>query len=121
MTSRVLFYRCFCDEYLVDPLGVDNSEPRLSWLVESDQRRQQQTAYHILVATCPERLEKGIGDLWDTGKVESDQTSQIAYAGVPLRSRTECYWKVRVWDKDSSPSNWSDVSRWTVGLLAEDD
>jgi alpha-L-rhamnosidase len=45
-------------EYLIDPLGIDNSEPRLSWIVDSGQRGQRQTAYQILVSTCPETFER---------------------------------------------------------------
>ncbi len=87
-------------EYLVNPLGIDVVEPRLSWTLQSGQRGQTQTAYRILVASSPKLLDKDTGDLWDSGKVVSDQSNQIAYAGRPLESQMECYWKVRAWDKD---------------------
>ncbi|NLX14753.1 MAG: family 78 glycoside hydrolase catalytic domain [Phycisphaerales bacterium] len=108
-------------EYLVNPLGIDNPSPRLSWLVNSSQRGQFQSAYQILVATSLEKLEQDVGDLWNTDKVPGDRTTQIEYQGLPLTSRTECYWKVRVWDRQDTPSRWSDASRWTMGLLKEED
>jgi len=66
-------------EYLENPLGIDSKSPRLSWILESEQRGQYQTAYQILVAGSRELLEAGKADLWDSGKVESDQTNQIEY------------------------------------------
>ena len=117
---RVTSLRC---EYRVNPLGIDVPQPRLSWVVEAtnpDERGQRQTAYQILVASSRENLDKDIGDLWDTGKVNSDETL-IVYAGKPLRSEMECWWKVRVWDKDGNPSEWSEPARWTMGLLEPSD
>ena len=108
-------------EYLENPLGIDETSPRLSWLVESDERGQKQTAYHILVSTSDEKLALDEGDLWDSGKVSSDRTTQIVYRGTPLVSRTQCRWKVKVWDADGRPSEWSDPARWSMGLLATDD
>ncbi len=108
-------------EYRVNPLGIDVLRPKLSWIVESSERGQLQTAYQIIVSSTRLNLEKGIGDLWDTGKVKSDQTSQIEYSGKPLSSRMECWWKVRVWDKDGRLSEWSEPARWTIGLLTPDD
>ncbi|MBN1124118.1 MAG: family 78 glycoside hydrolase catalytic domain [Sedimentisphaerales bacterium] len=108
------YLRC---EYKVNPLGLDMPDPRLSWVVQSDQRAQTQTAYHILVAGSRELLDKDRADLWDTGKVMSDETSQIIYTGRPLRSNMECYWKVRVWDRRGEPSAWSAPARWTTGLM----
>ena len=104
-------------EYRINPLGIDVTEPRLSWIIESDQRDQKQNAYQILVASSQENLIKGQGDLWDSGKVDSSQTAHIVYKGKPLRSRMECYWKVRVWDKDDNLSVWSKPAYWTMGLL----
>ncbi|MBN1419410.1 MAG: hypothetical protein JXP34_11580, partial [Planctomycetes bacterium] len=108
-------------EYHVEPLGIDVAKPRLSWIVKARGRGQVQSAYRILVASSPMALVEDRGDLWDTGKVASDRTSQIAYEGKPLGSRAACCWKVRVWDGDDRPSKWSMPARWTMGLLAPED
>ena len=70
--------RLRCD-FAVNPLGVDSSSPRLFWELESGTRGQLQSAYQILVATSEKNLAKDDGDLWDSGKVASDETTQIAY------------------------------------------
>ncbi|MBO3840878.1 MAG: family 78 glycoside hydrolase catalytic domain [Candidatus Brockarchaeota archaeon] len=115
---KVRKLRC---EYRVNPLGIDVLKPRLSWIVESSERGQFQTAYQIIVSSTRLNLEKDIGDLWDTGKVQSKETSQITYAGKTLSSRMECWWKVRVWDKRGRPSEWSEPAYWTMGLLEPND
>lgn len=112
------YLRC---EYLVDPLGIDVRAPRLSWIVEATARGQQQTAYQVLVAGDRDALTGDRGDLWDSGRVASGETSAIVYAGKPLRSHQPCYWKVRVWDKDAKPSAWSRPALWTMGLLDPSD
>jgi alpha-L-rhamnosidase len=73
-------------EYRVDPLGIDVSQPRLSWIVTSDARNQIQTAYRVVVAENRETLGDDPATLWDSGRVKSDQTTAI-YAGQPLKSR----------------------------------
>ncbi len=108
-------------EYRRDPLGIDVTQPRLSWKLHSQERGQKQTAYQILVATDRELLADNRADLWDTGKIDSNQSIQIPYAGEPPQSRTRCYWKVRVWDKDGKPSAFSDVAVWEMGLLEAND
>jgi len=108
-------------EYLKNPLGIDVTRPRLSWVLESTVRGQKQTAHRIIVASDEENLNKNKGDLWDTGKVKSDRSNQIAYEGKTLHSRQRCYWKVCVWDKDGVKSDFSAPSCWTMGLLEDDD
>jgi alpha-L-rhamnosidase len=103
-------------EDLVDPLGIDSPHPRLSWMIESDQRGQEQIAYQILVASSQDRLRADVGDLWDTGRQVSDETIGIQYAGRPLASRQVCFWKVRVWDRDGKVGQ-SKPARWEMGLL----
>lgn len=115
---RPVDLRC---EYYVDPLGVDVPQPRLFWKLASAQRGQFQTAYQILVATTPQLLAKGMGDLWDSGKVASDATAHIRYGGKPLKSSQQVFWKVRVWDKYDRASAWSKPATWTMGLLDEND
>jgi len=115
--TTVTYLRC---EYKVNPLGIDVTEPRLSWIIESDRRAQVQSAYRILVADSVEVLGRDRGNLWDSGKVESDQNNQVVYKGKQLQSRMQCYWKVCIWDKDDKVSDWSEPAFWTVGLLAGD-
>ncbi len=105
-------------EYLDNPLGIDTPQPRLSWVLQSRQRAQQQTAYQILAATSEALLQADTGDLWDTGKVASDQTLHVVYAGKALASCQRCYWKVRVWDKDGKASADSRPAYWEMGLLS---
>jgi alpha-L-rhamnosidase len=108
-------------EYLTNPLGIDTLQPRLSWVVESDQRAQEQSAYQILVASNEAKLKAGEGELWDSGKVASDQTLQVVYGGKPLNSCQRCVWKVRVWDKAGKVSDWSEPAAWEMGLLSAKD
>lgn len=108
-------------EYLVDPLGIDAASPRLSWILDSDRRGELQTAYQILVASNLKTLNDDQGDLWDSGKVASDETTQNSYGGSPLVSREDCFWKVRAWDRDGHPGDWSRVAQWHMGLLRKSD
>jgi len=111
-------------ESLQNPLGIGTVSPRLSWRLKAldpDARGQRQTAYRVLVAAREETLAGDQGDLWDTGKVASDQALHLVYAGRPLSSEQVCWWKVRVWDQDGEPSAWSEPARWSMGLLKADD
>src|SRR5271157_3004725 len=73
-------------EYLVNPLGIDVEKPRLSWVLASGPRGHGQSAYQILVASSPEKLQRNDGDLWNSGKVGSSQTTFVVYSGRPLPS-----------------------------------
>ena len=108
-------------EYLVNPLGIGAGSPRLSWVLFSNQRNEKQTAYQILVASSVKLINADAGDIWDSGKVVSDESSQIAYAGKPLISRQHCYWKARVWDARGNAGKWSDSAQWQMGLLQPTD
>ncbi|MCS7223352.1 MAG: glycoside hydrolase family 78 protein [Armatimonadetes bacterium] len=111
-------------EYRYHPLGIEERAPRLGWIclpLSPNDRGLFQTAYQIQVATSAEKLKKDTPDLWDSGKVVSSQMNQIPYAGQPLHSRMECYWRVRVWDQDDQVSEWSPIARWTMGLLDKTD
>jgi hypothetical protein len=108
-------------EYAVNPLDVDTPNPRLFWTDESSERGQKQTAYEILAASSPELLAQDQGDLWDSGKVASDETIHIPYAGRPLESSQPVFWKVRVWDANGKNSAWSQPATWTMGILKPSD
>ena len=103
-----------CD-YLVAPLGVDNPAPRLSWRLEDKRQGARQTAYQIIVGEDSLSVVREKGDVWDSGKKESDQML-ITYGGQKLRPFTKYYWKVSVWDKDRVASS-SEVSSFETGMM----
>ena len=111
-------------EYRVNPQGVDVIEPRLSWILSAANpklRGLKQSAYRILVASSEQSLAGSRGDLWDTDKVMSDQSIQVAYRGKALSSGATAFWKVQVWDQDGQASDWSAPARWSMGLLEAGD
>ena len=121
-------------EYRENPLGIDVAKPRLSWIIEdggqkTEGRGLRQTAYQILAASSEALLAKDKGDLWDSGKVASDQSVLVEYQGKALESWRPCHWKVRVWTTAGSGgslftvhgSDWSKPAVWTTGLLNPDD
>lgn len=108
-------------EYLRDPLGIEEAAPRLSWTLASDRRAERQTAYRILVASSEAALARDAGDIWDSGKVDGAQTCQVEYGGKTLNSRQACFWKVRSWNRDGEPGQWSATARWEMGLLKPED
>lgn len=130
-------------EQLIDPQGIDALHPRLSWQLTGKEKNLRQTAWQILVASSPELLARDKGDLWSTPKTRGDQSRMIVYAGRPLKSGMSCFWKVRIWTNSGgdqeptsasgvnagranipvkdTPSGWSNLSRWSMGLLSPSD
>ncbi|MGD9929177.1 MAG: glycoside hydrolase family 78 protein [Mangrovibacterium sp.] len=103
-------------EKQTEPVGIDVTQPRFSWLLPSQQRGVVQSAYRIVVASSPEKLAVNDGDWWDSGKVLSGQSANIVYDGKRLKSQAEAYWKVKVWQGDQE-SEWSEPARFSMGLL----
>lgn len=111
-------------EHLTAPIPLDIAAPRLSWKLKVDNaatRNVSQKAYRILVASDAAGLDRGEGDLWDSGRVNAARSTLVAYAGSPLKSRQRCFWKVRVWDQDNQPSEWSDTASWEMAFLDAED
>jgi alpha-L-rhamnosidase len=107
-------------EYRTNPLGIDVRQPRLSWQMQSDQRGAHQTAYQILVAPAETSLAGSAGLLWDSGKIESDQSIHVPYRGPAFTSGQRVYWKVRVWDEAGREAE-SSTAWWEMGLLERTD
>jgi Glycosyl hydrolases family 2, sugar binding domain. len=104
-------------EYRTNPAGIDVAKPRFSWLLaatDPNARGLSQSAYRVIVGTASQTL-------WDSGKVNSDQSIHVAYAGKPLASGARAWWKVMVWDQDGRPSAWSEAARFSMGLLKPED
>jgi len=119
--TRAATVRDLRTESLVHPMGIDAADPNLSWHIDAVQRGFRQTAYQVLVASSPGLLRANHGDLWDSGRVDSAASVHVAYAGVALDSRADCYWKVRVWDTRGRVSAWSAPAAWRMGLLTARD
>jgi len=108
-------------EYLSNPLGIDVPHPRFAWVLEHTGRGQKQTAYQVLVATSLDPLSQDKGDQWDSGRVASDESTQVVYAGKPLESARTYYWKVRYWDAQGRASPYSHPARFEMALLTREE
>ena len=107
-------------EYAVDPINIDIQHPRFSWVVSSDQRNQQQSAYQIIVASKEKFLSNNKSDLWNSGKIISDETIHHEYEGIDLQSNTHYFWKVIFWDKSGTPHE-SPIAKFETALLNSSD
>ncbi|PWS33897.1 family 78 glycoside hydrolase catalytic domain [Pedobacter paludis] len=106
-----------CD-YRTNPLGIDNVSPRLCWKLRSNQKNVVQIAYRILVSDHIESLKKGLGNVWDSKKIKSDQSIQIKYSGLKLSSAQKYYWRVEIWNNYGLVEK-SEIASWQMGLLNE--
>lgn len=113
-------YDLRCED-LSEPLAIDSSSPHFSWKLSSQNDATLQTHYEVVVGKNPKAVKSGQGDLWSSGKVASDESVMVPYAGLQLASRTFAYWKVRVWDNHGNVSDWSDIQRFGVGILSAEE
>lgn len=104
-------------EYKTNPIGINESAPRFSWVVNDTSRGAEQSAWQVLVATKKKELEQNKGDIWDSGKVNSNQNIQVAYRGTSLKSGQQYFWKVRTWDEHGNVSPYSEIGWWKTGFL----
>jgi alpha-L-rhamnosidase len=100
-------------EYQVNPLGIDVQKPRLSWKIVSPETNVMQSAYEIKVT---DKSASG-KVIWTSGKVNSDQSVNVAYEGPALKSMERVYWQVRVWDSKGKATAWSAPAWWEMGIL----
>lgn len=116
-TNEPIELRC---QFIENPYGVDVIDPVLSWTIKTSNptaRDIRQTAYQVLVASSIDLLKVDKADMWNSGKVISNQMSQVVYAGKALQSSQQYWWKVRVWNEKSKISVWSTPTQWTMGVL----
>ncbi len=103
-------------EYLQNPLGLDMPHPRLSWQLAGEGRNRMQSAYQIMAASSKKMIEQDSADLWNTGKVDQDQSIHVKYDGKPLKTGMQVFWKVRIWDESGRPSAWSKTATWEMAV-----
>lgn len=104
-----------------NPLGIELKNPRLGWKITSSERDAHQSAYHILVSDSPEKLKNNIGNIWDSGTIKSDQSTQVKYGGTPLSPEKKYFWKVMVLNQGAKETQWSKPASWQMGLLTPND
>lgn len=119
LAQQLAVYGLSC-EHQQNPLGIDNTQPRLSWKLRSAQTDVVQTAYEIRVSTEPNRWSSRVA-VWQSGKVGTARSVLIPYAGDALQPGKRYYWQVRVWDNRGNASGWSEPQWWETGLLDAED
>lgn len=105
-------------EGFINPIGFYTDTPAFSWKIPNGV--QSQSAYSIVVASSPDLLPNK-ADLWESGKIESDQTIFIEYNGRKLSSKQKAFWKVKFWDEKGNESQWSETAFFELGLLKNED
>lgn len=97
--------------------GCDEKNPRLGWRITGEGNGLMQTAYRIVVCSDRDKADNLCADVWDSGKVESDKSQLVDYAGAALLPEREYYWRVKIWDEDGQESPWSDIGVWSTGIM----
>lgn len=113
-------YRLLCEQE-ENPIGIETMQPRFSWQTNAVERNFEQTAWQVLVADTPDKLEADNGNVWDSGRTASDASVLIPFGGKELKAGQVYFWKVRTWDKQGNASPWSLPGQFGMGLLAEKD
>lgn len=102
-----------------NPVGIGVSHPRFMWKISSASPDLIQTSYQIQVAESPENLNNGKDLVWDSGEIKSDESIQIPYAGSPLQSRKQYFWRVKA-NTNQGTTDWSKTNSWSMTLTPSD-
>lgn len=108
-------------ENLSSPLGIGTTSPLLSWKIKSSVNGTAQSSYQVLAASSEALLNEEEADLWNSGKVSSSRNFLLPYAGTGLNPGSVCYWKARIWDQNDRPTEWSEATCFSIGLLEQSD
>ena len=98
------------------PQAIDRGATRFTWHSATDARGQRQTAYQILISSSRANLDAGRGDFWDSGRVASDRSATVEYAGRALPPAARFWWKVRIWNQSDEPGPFSTPTHFDTGL-----
>src|SRR5262245_3198984 len=104
-----------------NPTGVPLDSFHFGWQLQSTARGQAQSAWQIVIASSETYLQTGKYDTWNSAIVHTAQSIMVPYGGKKLQPGHTYYWKLRVWDKNNSPSAWSAVQSFTTGLFTQAD
>jgi len=102
-------------ENRINPIGIDNIQPKLTWVLSSTKRNKSQSAYRIQVSESENQFSGHV--VWDSDKINSNQSVKVPYKGPELKTLQKYYWRVKVWDESGKSSPWSTVSNWQMGIM----
>lgn len=102
-------------EHLSNPLGIDISNPRLTWMLADERMGARQTAYQLFVGTDSLAVNNNQGKDWDTEK-QSKSDIIVSYSGKKLVPKTKYFWKVKIWDSKGKSSS-SSVASFETGMM----
>lgn len=105
---------------LVNPIGIGTDAPRLSWQLKDSRLGAAQMAYRIQACRHEPNFESP-HLIWDSGRIDSDGSTDIQFDGPPLCSRDLIYWRVAIWDAWGKQSQWSKPAFFEAGLLSSED
>ena len=108
-------------ENLQNPIGLDIKNPRFSWMIDSNEFNQVQTAYQIIVSSSAELIKENQADIWNSGKVISDQSNNIMFSGKALKSMKCYFYQVIIWGKDNDESDYSEIAIFETAFLDQDE
>lgn len=119
MNQEVFIKKLRCNDQH-HPIGIDKQQPRLSWQLASNRRNTRQTSYRIVVADSEAQIEQNVGNVWDSGRVTSENSIHIPVKGE-LKARQRYFWRSLVWDEKDKRTDWSPIAFWEMGLLGNED
>ena len=101
----------------INPIGIDQTYPKFSWITEGAERGKKQTAYQIIVDSNKQNIDNNSGELWNSGKIISEKSNAVLYNGKSLESNQTYYWKVRIWDDQGNVTNYSKIASFSTSIL----
>ncbi len=119
LAAQTLAFKTLTCDGQYKPIAIEGQQPSLSWIVDAEGYNREQTAYQVLVASQAFLLNEKNADLWNSGKVMSSQSAHVRYKGAELQATQIYFWKVRIWDEKGNPSDWSPVTTFETGLMAD--
>ena len=104
-------------ENKINPVGISEMYPRLTWQLQSPKRNVTQSAFEIRVSENLNSLQIGSDLIFHTGKIPSDQSVYVQFTGNTLKPGHKYYWQVRAWDNNDRASKWSEPGFWVMSLM----
>jgi alpha-L-rhamnosidase len=101
-------------EYLTQPIGLDNAQPRFTWQMIDDSRGAKQTKYRVLVDSDSSMLTREKANTWNTGWLKSD-VNLVIYSGQSLKPFTKYFWRVDV--TNHNRQTFSKIASFEMGMM----